>query len=236
MNNQPTALSNNFLNSAKYLVFDGTYFHKDGCLAIVFDYQNKVIISSEYIERESFHSVYPVLLDLKNKGLNPIAITVDGHLKVIDAIKTVWPDIIIQRCLFHIMNQALMWIRSYPKTQAGKDLRLLAGKITWIKTDADKNQFINDYSAWNKKYSKFIKTLDSSAVAFKDLKRTRSLINNAFDDMFHFIKDQNIASTTNILEGLFSQVKHQYRSHRGLSRKHKISFLIWFCYYKNRLK
>jgi transposase-like protein len=176
------------------------------------------------------------LLDLKNKGLNPKAITIDGHKKVIEAIKTVWPDIIIQRCLFHIMNQALMWIRFYPKTQAGKDLRLLASKITWIKTNANKNQFINDYSIWNEKYANIINKLDLSTVAHKDLKRTRSLINNALDNMFHFLKDQNIVSTTNVLESLFSQIKHQYRSHRGLSEKHKISFLRWFCYYKNRLK
>ena len=175
-------------------------------------------------------------MNLKEKGLNPIAITIDGHRKVTDAIKAVWPNIIIQRCLFHIMNQSLMWIRYYPKTLAGKDLKNLARKIIWIKTNKDENQFTNDYFDWNNKYSEILNKLNPSRTAHKDLKRTRSLINNAKNNMFHFIKDQKISSTTNVLESLFSRIKHQYRSHRGLSKNHKISFLHWYCYYKNNLK
>ncbi len=232
----PPALSNSDYKQAKYLIFDGTYFHQDGCLAILMDYASKKLISYEYIGRESYHNMHPVLLGLKNKGLNPIAITTDGHRTVIKAILDIWPNIKIQRCLFHIQNQGLMWIRTYPKTEAGKQLRDILKSLTPIKTRKDKNNFLNTYDDWFKTFERTIKTLSKTSIAHTDLKRTMSLINNALPNKFHFIKDRNIAPTTNILENLFSQLKHQYRSHRGLSKKHKIQYLKWYCYFKNTKK
>ena len=200
------------------------------------NYGNKRLISYEYIDRESYPNIYPVLLGLKNKGLNPIAITTDGHRTVIKAILDVWPSIKIQRCLFHIQNQGLMWIRTYPKTEAGKQLRNILKSLTLIKTKKDQRKFLNTYGDWFRTFEPAIKKLSKTSIANTDLKRTTGLINNALPNKFHFIKDRNIAPTTNILENLFSQLKHQYRSHRGLSKQHKIQYLKWYCYFKNTKK
>ena len=54
---------------AKYLLFDGTYFHKNGCLAILMDYRTKNSLSYTYMDKESYHNVYPMLRDLKEEGL-----------------------------------------------------------------------------------------------------------------------------------------------------------------------
>jgi len=99
-------------------------------------------------------------------------------------------------------------------------------QIFWIKT----------YNMWHKKYQHEILSLVNTSIAAKDLKRTMSLINNALPDMFHFIKDQKIASTSNLLENYFSKLKYQYRCHNGLTEIHKIAYLKWFCYYKNHPK
>lgn len=212
-------------------MFDGTYFHKDGCLAILMDSARKRLLDYWYIQRENYHDVYPRLEKLRQDGLSPMAITLDGHKRVMEAIKTVWPGIVIQRCLFHIENQGLMWIRTYPKTEAGRALRNILHSITQIHSQAEQESFLETYRQWQSQYADFIRHLPRDSVANNDLKRTSSLINNALSDMFHFIKDQRIAKTTNLLENFYSQLKHQYRSHRGLSRNHKISFLLWFCYF-----
>jgi hypothetical protein len=52
-------------------------------------------------------------------------------------------------------------------------------------------------------------------------------------DMFHFLEDSNIYSTTNPLEGFHSRLKSDYQRHRGLSRQHKIQFFHWYCYFKD---
>ena len=51
--------------------------------------------------------------------------------------------------------------------------------------------------------------------------------------MFHYLKEPNIPSTTNALEGYYSPLKADYRRHRGLSQKHKIHYLKWYCFFKN---
>jgi hypothetical protein len=84
------------------------------------------------------------------------------------------------------------------------------------------------------KYESFIKALPKSTVAHKDLKRTIVLLNNALPDMFYYLEDSQVQSTTNALEGFHSRLKADYQRHRGLSKEHKISYLNWYCYYKNK--
>ncbi|MFC1485239.1 transposase [bacterium] len=224
------------LSQVKYLAFDGTYFHKTGCLIVLMDTETKKYICYEYVKKENDSSVLEMCQKLKHKGLKPKAITVDGHPQVIRAFRQIWPNILVQRCLFHIKLQGQMWLRTYPKTEAGKALKLILSKLMNVKDNESKNIWIHSYEIWHKKYHKKILRLSKTSIASKDLRRAMSLINNALPDIFHFIKDQKIASTTNLLENYFSQLKHQYRCHRGLTKIHKIAYLKWFCYFKNQAK
>lgn len=213
-------------------MLDGTYFHKEGCLAIVMNAVHKTLLDYWYIERESYDGIHPRLVTLKHHGLTPRSLTLDGHKRVTEAIKAVWPEALIQRCLFHVENQGLRWLRTYPKTEAGKALKMILRTVTAIQSQSDKERFLIAYANWLQKYSLFVRQLPRGNVADQDLKRTVGLINKAIPNMFHFIKDPNIAKTTNLLEGFYSQLKHQYQRHRGLSRIHKITFLYWYCYFK----
>jgi len=233
LSQEPPALPHDIFQKAKYLLFDGTYFHKNGCLAIIIDHETKTILSYSYIDKESYHNVYPMLIELKEKGLDPKAITMDGHRFVIQAIYDVWSNVLIQRCLYHIQRQGLQWLRVYPKTEAGRILRKILKLVTDIKTEEEKILFITAYKNWYQKYKNFIKALPRNSAAHIDLKKAMGLINNALPDMFYYIKDANIAPTTNLLENFYSQLKHHYRSHRGLTEQHKISYLKWYCYLKN---
>ncbi len=234
LNRKPPALSNEDYNNAKYLLFDGTYFHKDGCLAIVMNYQTKRLVAYKYIERESYYNVYPLFADLKDKGVMPRAITLDGHRMVISAILDIWPEVLIQRCLYHIQRQGLQWLRVCPRTQAGQHLRKLFYMVTDISTDKDVKDFVSTYKRWHKTYRQQIKSLPRESPANIDLKKAMALINHALPDMFHYIKERNIAPTTNMLESFYSRLKHDYRGHRGMSEQHKISYLNWYCYFANR--
>ncbi len=233
LSQEPPARSQDLHQNAKYLLFDGTYFHKNGCLAILMNYRTKKNLSHTYIDKESYHNVFPILRDLKEQGLNPKAITMDGHRFVIKAIYDVWPNVLIQRCLYHIQRQGLQWLRVYPKTEAGRELRFILKTVTNIKSEKDRLVFLTTYSDWNYKYRDFIKRLPRNSVANIDLKKAMGLINNALLDMFHYIDDPFIAPTTNLLENFYSRLKHHYRSHRGLTEEHKISYLKWYCYLRS---
>jgi hypothetical protein len=224
------------LSQVKYLAFDGTYFHKDGCLIVLFDIINKKYLYYEYVKKENYVSVIKMCQYLNINGLNPIAITVDGHQEVIKALKEIWPKILVQRCLFHIRLQGQMWLRKTPRTEAGKALKTVLSELMIVKNNDLKNIWINKYFVWHEKYRQEILSLAKTSIAAKDLRRAMSLINNALPDMFHFLKDQKIASTTNLLENFFSILKQHYRNHRGITESHKIAYLKWFCYYKNQAK
>jgi len=220
----------------KYILFDGTYFHKDGCLILIMEGIGQKIIFNQYVDRESYKSILPHLFKLKDKGLSPSYLSVDGHLAIMRAFKEVWPQLTIQRCLYHIQREGMRWLRSRPKTEAGKELRFLLSQLHKIKTEKDQDNYVNYYKSWLDRYENFVKTLPNSSVAFKDLKRTIVLINNGLKDMFHYLDDHKVDYTTNKLESFFSRLKADYRKHRGLSRDHKISYLKWYCYFKNHTK
>jgi transposase-like protein len=217
----------------KYVLFDGTYFHKNGCLIVLMDALTQRVIMNAYVAKESYKTVHPMLLQLKDQGLRPRALILDGHRMVIRAIREVWGTVIIQRCLYHIQREGIRWLRANPKTDAARELQRLLRSLPKIKDSESKNLFLCNYARWTETYKKFVSTLPRSTVAEKDLKRTMALITNAIPNMFHYIDDPNIPSTTNCLESFFSRLKADFRRHRGLSEKHRKSYLRWYCFFKN---
>lgn len=178
-------------------------------------------------------SVYPWFERLKEQGLNPRYIVMDGERSVMRAITMVWPKTIIQRCLYHIQREGMRWLRTYPKTAAGRELRALLCTLCSIKSVKERYDFIRSYKYWVNKYKAFVKSLLITNIAFKDLKRTMVLINNALPDMFHYLKEPHIPATTNTIESFYSRLKADYRRHRGLTQKNKIYYLKWYCFFKS---
>jgi len=197
------------------------------------DAQKQHIAMNQYVDKESYNSVSSLLASLKKKRLKPYAVTVDGHPHVIRAFTDTWPEIIIQRCLYHIQREGMRWLRSHPKTEAGRELRLLLNTVTHIKSFKERDAFLETFDHWQEKYGDFVQSLPRTSVAFKDLKRTVALINNARSNMFHYLRDSKIRSTTNLLESFYSRLKSDFQRHRGLSEKHKVSYLRWYCNYEN---
>jgi hypothetical protein len=218
----------------RYLLCDGTYFGKNNCFISLMNALDQTTSDYLHTSKESYYHVLPWFQSLKTKGLDPLAITMDGEKSVIRAIREVWPQTKIQRCLYHLQRQGLMWIRTFPKTQAGSELRALLSTLASIHSFKDRDIFLGLFHSWINAHYAFIKTLPITTVAFKDLKRTVTLIKNALPDMFHYLDDSNIPATTNALEGFYSRLKSDYQRHRGLSAQHRINYLSWYCFFKNK--
>ncbi len=217
-----------------YLLLDGTYFHKDGCCVCFKCAITKIVVTHIFIKKEGYYCLIDWFQKLKTDGLNPIVIILDGEKSVLRAIREVWPWVITQRCLYHIQREGMRWLRSKPKTLAGKELRALLKSVCFIDTFKDQIYFMQHYQAWLRKHKEFVKQLPKDVVAYKDLKKTMTLINNALPDMFHYLEYLEIPRTTNAIEGLYSNLKSDYNRHRGLSRQHRIQYLKWYFYFKNQ--
>jgi transposase-like protein len=218
------------------MVYDATYFHKDGCLMNLMDASSKKIIAHTYVKKESFKEAYPWFMSLKSKGLNPHFITTDGEQSIMRAMRYLWPQARLQRCLYHLQHEGMRWLRTYPKTETGKVLRRLLATLSGIRTKEEQDIFISAYAAWISQYRDFVRLLPETTVAAKDLKRTMALLNHALPDMFHYLEEKGVPSTTNDLEGFHSRLKADYQRHRGLSREHRIQYINWYCYFENEPK
>lgn len=172
--------------------------------------------------------LYRFFSALREHQLLPKSATVDGNTHLIKALRMYWSDIIIQRCLIHIRRQGLMWCRRFPKRRDAKALRELFLQVTSIHTEAQRDCFIAQFDSWERDYGHRIASSPERGWVFSDLKRARSMLLSALPDMFHYLQDSCIVTSTNALEGYFGRMKQRYRQHRGLARRHRQSYFAWY--------
>ncbi|MCI0837117.1 MAG: hypothetical protein J4N80_07915, partial [Chloroflexi bacterium] len=109
------------------------------------------------------------------------------------------------------------WCRNSPKTAYARQLREIFLRVTGITTPVDKKAFLDLVATWEVRYGAEIAARKETGRVFSDIKRARSMLLRALPDMFHYLDDPHISTTTNGLEGYFSRLKSHYRQHRGLS-------------------
>lgn len=135
----------NDLTQYKYILFDGSFVYKRIGVLVIMDGVKRTVITGEYGLREFSPIDLKIFFQpLKDLGLYPKSITVDGNPHVINTIKELWPNTLIQRCLVHIQRQGCMWCRAKPKRTDAKHLRKLFTKLTYIKTHKEKEKFLSD--------------------------------------------------------------------------------------------
>lgn len=218
--------------TARYLLFDGTFLHRPHSIVVLMDAQTHQIIRGQFGVRESSISELRAFFEpMIVEGLSPRSFTVDGNRQVIKVLRLLWPDIVIQRCLVHIQRQGLSWCRLFPKTVHARELRKIFLRVTGIATLAEKIVFLNLVADWESRYGTEIAARKERGPVFSDIKRARSMLLLAIPDMFHYLDDPNIPTTTNGLEGYFSRLKSHYRQHRGLSPQKRSNYFAWFFHF-----
>jgi hypothetical protein len=224
-------------NQDCYLVIDGTYFKKNFCVLHYFDNDLKYLQYFRIVERENHYNYSTDLEFLKQLGLTVASITSDGQKGLIKAVNDVFPNVIHQRCVVHVQRMSLTYLTRFPKTNAGIELRFLVKELHKIETYYDRDLWIECFNDWREKHNDFLKEKSESDsgrrwYTHKSLRKTRSLIKNALPNMFHYLDDYRIPKSTNGLETRFSYLKNSLKIHRGLSKKNRKNFIVWYNYFK----
>lgn len=220
--------------SFKYLVADGTYLKHENCIYAVTDCQSGLVVAHGYGTKECYLMAYSIFSAMKAKGCDPKAVTIDGNIQVIRALREVWPQIMTQRCLYHILRQGTSWLRRFPGDPSARELRNLVLTVTNIHDRQAMKTFVDRFAAWEKQYGPYVSSLDSRNKVWGDLQRTRSLLIHAMPNMFHYLDDPCISPTSNQQEGRFSIAKIVFRNHRGVSKQNRASYFRWYFYFKNQ--
>jgi len=221
-----------------HLRIDATYF-KRFCALCYQDHEDGYTQLIRFSNGEHFEEIKEDLTNLIKLGVQIESITTDGHKSILRAIKKSLPDVIVQRCLVHIQRMCLLWLTRFPKHQAGIELRRLVLQIMQIKTDNDRLYWTRQLIQWHEYYKGYLqeKTINPITGRYwythKLLRRSYYTIKRALPNMFHYLVNPNIPSTTNGIEGFFSHLKNHLDLHRGLTLRHRIHFIKWYVYLAN---
>ncbi|MDP6666152.1 MAG: transposase [Dehalococcoidia bacterium] len=221
--------------NARYLLFDGTFLHRPHSIVVLMDGQTHTLVQGQFDVRENSEPELRTFFEpMISKGLRPRSFTVDGNPQVIRVLRKLWPDAVIQRCLVHVQRQGMSWYRNSPKTAYGRQLRQIFRHVTRITIASERDDFLNLVADWENRYGTEIADRKETGRVFSDIKRARSMLQRALPDMFHYLDDPHIPTTTNGLEGYFSRLKSHYRQHRGLSPHKRPNYFAWYFHFKPR--
>ena len=217
-------------SNVKHILCDGTFLeHRTGIYAVM-NAESKQLIYAAYNIPEGAGRLLTVYRLLADAGLSPDSVTVDGNPQQIRYLRIVWPTIKLQRCIVHVQRQGLSWCRRKPKRTDAKHLREIFLQICTVKTSTEARRFIADVNAWERHFGQAIDQSTDRGWVFSDLMRARSMVLKALPDLFHYVSNSHIPSSTNMLESYFSRLKEHYRHHRGLAVHHRDAYFKWYFY------
>jgi hypothetical protein len=221
-----------------HLRLDATYF-KQFCLLCYQDHEDGYTQLIRFTDGEHYEEIKEDISNLIKLGVQIESVTTDGHKSILKALKKAVPDVIVQRCLVHIQRMCLLWITRFPKHPAGIELRKLVLLLMKIKSENDRLFWTREFSSWRERHKTYLeeKTFNTESKRYwykhKLLRRSCTTIKRALPNMFHYLKNPAIPSTTNGIEGFFSHLKNHLDLHRGLTLQHRIDFIKWYVYLSN---
>lgn len=219
------------------LILDATSVIKHRCVVLIVR-DTGGALTWAFAERETYESWRRILARF---DVVPGFVVCDGHTGLLKALRELWPQSQIQRCVIHVMRQARLDLTRSPKTSAGRRLRVLVNALTDIYTESQQQRWMRVWHRWLKRYDAFLKekTLNPAGprrwwYTHRKLRAVRSLIGNALPSLFHYVQNPAIPRTTNHVEGgINSRLKDLFRHHRGLRPHQKITLTAHYLASRN---
>lgn len=222
-----------------HLLVDGSYFSNGLCLILYYDHDIRYVQLYRETDQEKYREIKEDLENLKRLGVEVYSVTCDGHKAIMKAIRKAYPSAIIQRCVVHIKRQVRNYLSTRPKLPQAQSLLKISNRVTAIKSQQECVEWLWEFHLWYKENEAFInqQTINAETGRFwythKNLHASCSLLINAIPDMFHYLDDPEIPSTTNRLESYFTHLKEKLTLHRGLRFEAKRNFIKWYLHFKN---
>jgi hypothetical protein len=209
------------------LQIDATFFGREYGFLVFHDCQ-KVIYFKE-IKTESVKDFREGILALKSANYRILSITIDGRRGYINNIRKLLGNIPIQMCLFHQKAIIRRYITDRPRSRCGRDLKELMHLL--CKSELQQ-EFIDQFYSLQNQYQYFLnQRTDLGHYRHGSLRSAFRSIDSNMPYLFTYtdIKNLNIPSTNNHLEGMFGHLKERIKIHRGLDKNRKkkaVRFLL----------
>lgn len=225
-----------------HLLIDGTYMNGDACLILYYDSQRKYALFHRWTNQEYYTEIKEDVENLRCIDLDIQSVTCDGKKAIINAVRKIYPQAVIQRCIVHIQRMIRLWLTRKPKTIVAKELRYLIGLLHHITNVTEQTMWTIAFEKWYQRHQYFIeekviyKPTNRWWYRHRQIRRCAVMIKVALPDMFHFITNKNIPKSTNGIDSYFGHLKLNLNVHRGLSYEHRENFVLWYLYLKAHAK
>lgn len=168
------------------------------------------------------------LWELEKQGWTITSAVIDGKRGVAQVFER--NSIPVQYCQFHQVKTVTKYLTRKPKTEAARELRLLALRLKDMREDEFKSALMSWYERWQE-------FLNEKSIAPHKRrgweythKRLRAAHRSLKDNLFRLFTYQRypelgIPNTTNTLDGMFSQIKNRIAVHRGLNRERRFKVI-----------
>lgn len=196
-----------------------------------------------YLARSEHAGAWKALLAQTSR---PVMVVTDGGSGFRKAMRETWPEVRIQRCLFHVQMNITRLTTKNPRLQPGRELKGLAHELVAVKTHAQAAAWEVGYLEWEARWKVFLAQKSRySTGAWEDthkrLVRARNMVRALLrqGQLFTFLDPALVAasgmeelpSTNNRLEGgVNSQVRRVLSQHRGMPLLHRVKAVFWWCY------
>lgn len=189
----------------------------------------------DFIKSESLESMSQIMntFDSAGYGKHTNSFTIDGRRFMFDLLTKRYPKIPIQMCILHMKAIIRRYTTQRPKTRLGKALKILKTILCRV----SEKMFLRIFSQVGYIYIDFLKERNSSGgYEHKRLRSAMASIRYYLPYLYTYEKYSHLSipRTTGICDGYFSHVKEKLKPHRGISRFHRDSLLIFLLEEQNR--
>jgi len=169
-----------------------------------------------------------ILNEIKNRGVDDILFTcIDGLTGFSEAIKVVYPDAVIQRCVIHVVRNCMKFVPSKHREKFCRDLR----NIYTAPTEEAGLQALEDMKQAWPQYALYLKIWEaawpelSAFFAYPPVIRKMIYTTNAVESVHHQLR--KVTKTTTIFPHDESLKKLLWLAQRDISKKWKVPVPNW---------
>lgn len=222
-----------------HILIDASYFAGGLCLILYYDHDIRYVQLYRHTDQEKYKEIKEDLENLCALGVCIGSVTCDGHKAILKAVRKVYPNALIQRCLVHLKRQARIYLSERPKLPQAIELLSITKQITHIKTHEQRTFWLYEFYLWYEDNKMIVNQQSRNEetgrfwYTHKKLHAACTLIIIALPNMFHYLDNPAIPNTTNRLENYFAHLKDKLTLHRGLRFEAKRNFIKWYLHFKN---
>lgn len=215
------------LSGGGFVHLDATYWGHNWGIMLALDDATGKVLYLEFIGSETNADYEAAVSSIEERGYAIKGLIVDGK----QGLFGLFSGYRIQMCQFHMKQITRRYLTQNPRLKAARALKGLMDTLA----GASQNAFERDYQAWKEEWhdTLFRRTHLKSGKTRYTHKRLRSAMHSIdfyLPYLFTYQTDgcQGMPNTNNKIEGVFTDLKNNLNTHRGMSEENRKRFISGF--------